>query len=95
MKRKRYRILSALTVQLITFVLSANAQDRLLVWSDEFDGPGKSSPDSTKWRFDTGGGGWGNHEIEYYTSRLQNAFIDGEGRLVIKALRENYTGLTT
>ena len=92
MKRKRYRILSALTVLLMTFAASARAQKRVLVWSDEFDGPGKSSPDSTKWSFDTGGSGWGNNEIEYYTSRLQNAFTDGEGRLVIKALRENYTG---
>jgi hypothetical protein len=38
MKRKRYRILSALTVLLITFVASARAQERVLVWSDEFDG---------------------------------------------------------
>lgn len=92
MKRKRIRILSALTVLLITLVGPAWAQTRVLVWSDEFNGPGKSSPDPAKWGFDTGGGGWGNNEIEYYTNRLQNAFIDGEGRLVIKALRENYTG---
>lgn len=92
MKRKRYPIRSALIALLITFVGSAKAQHRVLVWSDEFDGPAKSSPDSTKWNFNIGGGGWGNNEIEHYTGRLQNAFIDGEGRLVIKALRENYTG---
>ena len=92
MKRKRYRILSALTVLLVTLVDPAWSQTRTLVWSDEFDGPGKSLPDDTKWSFVTGGGGWGNNEIEYYTSRLQNAFLDGAGRLVIKALRENYTG---
>lgn len=92
MKQKRIRIPSALTVLLVTLVGPAWAQTRVLVWSDEFDGPGRSSPDSTKWSFDTGGGGWGNNEIQSYTSRLQNAFIDGDGRLVIRALRENYTG---
>ena len=83
--------LSAFCIFLYPSVGSPNSQHWVLAWSDEFDGPGKSSPDSTKWGFDTGGGGWGNHEIEYYASRLQNAFVDGEGRLVIKALRENYT----
>jgi beta-glucanase (GH16 family) len=92
MNRKHYPILSAMTVLLITFAGSAKAQERVLVWSDEFDGPAKSSPDSAKWSLETGGGGWGNNEMEYYTGRLQNAFIDGEGRLVINALREDYTG---
>ena len=34
-------------------------------WADEFDYTG--SPDSTKWTYDLGGGGWGNSELEYYT----------------------------
>src|ERR1700730_17066911 len=71
---------------------SIKARERVLVWSDEFDGPAKSSPDPAKWSFNTGGGGWGNNELEYYTSRLQNAFIDGNGKLIIQALREDYTG---
>lgn len=92
MKRKPYPIVSTLTVLLITFAGSVTAQDRVLIWHDEFNGPPKSPPDSSKWSFDTGGGGWGNNEMEYYTGRLQNAFVDGEGRLVIRAFRENYTG---
>jgi beta-glucanase (GH16 family) len=62
-----------------------------LVWSDEFGGSNGSAPDSSKWTVETGGDGWGNHELEYYTSRLQNAQIQN-GSLVITALKETYTG---
>src|SRR5947207_3384584 len=40
-----------------------------LVWSDEFDGPNGSAVDASKWSFDLGGNGWGNSELETYTSR--------------------------
>src|SRR6267154_1658950 len=62
-----------------------------LVWSDEFDGPSGSPVDSSKWSFDVGGNGWGNNELETYTSRTVNADREG-GLLVIKALKENFTG---
>jgi beta-glucanase (GH16 family) len=62
-----------------------------LVWSDEFYSPDGSSPDATKWTYDVGGNGWGNHELEYYTKRLENARIE-KGNLVITATRESYTG---
>lgn len=62
-----------------------------LVWSDEFNGPEGSAPDPTKWVLETGGGGWGNNELEYYTARPQNASLH-DGNLVIKALQEKYTG---
>jgi beta-glucanase (GH16 family) len=61
-----------------------------LVWSDEFNGPAGSTVDSTKWVFETGNGsnGWGNHELEYYTSSTRNAAMDGAGDLVITAIKE-------
>lgn len=62
-----------------------------LVWSDEFARPNGSGLDPTKWIIEVGGGGWGNHELEYYTDRLQNAYIE-DGRLVIRAQREKYKG---
>lgn len=62
-----------------------------LVWGDEFNGPDGSAVDSSKWAMETGGGGWGNQELEYYTARPQNAFLQG-GNLVIKVLEEKYTG---
>lgn len=62
-----------------------------LVWSDEFNGADGSVPDPTKWAIQTGGNGWGNHELEYYTSRPQNVQVQG-GNLVITAAKEAYTG---
>ena len=60
-------------------------------WSDEFNGPDGSAVDSTKWTFDVGGKGWGNNELETYTSRTTNAHLD-KGSLVIKAIKETFTG---
>jgi beta-glucanase (GH16 family) len=62
-----------------------------MVWSDEFNAADGSTPDPSKWNFETGGNGFGNQELEYYTSRPQNAQILN-GNLVITALKENYTG---
>ncbi len=62
-----------------------------LVWSDEFKVSGL--PDSTKWSYDLGDGcprncGWGNNELQYYTSnRHENARVEG-GNLIIEAHRE-------
>jgi len=62
-----------------------------VTWSDEFNGPDGSAIDSSKWVKETGGGGWGNDELEYYTTRPENSFIQN-GNLVIKAIEEKYTG---
>lgn len=58
-----------------------------LIWADEFDRDG--APDSTRWTHDVGGHGWGNHELEFYTDRLENARVE-QGHLVIEARREPY-----
>jgi beta-glucanase (GH16 family) len=60
-----------------------------IVWSDEFNQPDGSAPDSTKWGYNTGAGVWGNNELECYTSRTNNARIVG-GQLVIEADQESY-----
>lgn len=59
-----------------------------LIWSDEFNG---STIDSANWGFDLGGGGWGNNELQNYTSRPENARV-ANGMLVIEARRENFGG---
>jgi beta-glucanase (GH16 family) len=61
-----------------------------LAWADEFDGP---DIDTNNWGYDLGNlyGGWGNSELEYYTSRTCNAFIT-DGNLVIQAIKESYSG---
>ena len=58
-----------------------------LVWSDEFNGADGTSPDSSKWTYDTGGKGWGNSELECYTNLTQNAQMKG-GNLVITAMHQ-------
>jgi beta-glucanase (GH16 family) len=63
-----------------------------LLWSDNFSGLAGTSPSSDKWSFDIGGGGWGNGELEYDTTRPSNAELDGRGHLVITARAEAYAG---
>jgi beta-glucanase (GH16 family) len=62
-----------------------------LVWSDEFNQPNGSKPNPALWGYDIGGGGWGNGELETYTSRTNNARIEN-GMLVIEARNEDFTG---
>ena len=78
------------TCQAAKVVLESLPADKLL-WSDEFSGAAGSSPDPTKWLVDTGGSGFGNNELEYYTSRASNVAQDGAGHLKITALRESYS----
>lgn len=67
----------------------SNGDSLKLVWSDEFDKDGL--PDSTKWGYDLGAGGWGNNEAEYYTSREKNAAVKN-GLLSINLIKEPYNG---
>lgn len=85
---KCVRFVLACALLLSAFVVSAQAQTWTLVWSDEFNGPAGSAVDTTKWTAETGGGGWGNQELEYYTNSTKNASMDGAGSLVIKAIKE-------
>ena len=62
-----------------------------LTWNDEFNGPDGSAVDTTKWVMETGGNGWGNDELEYYTSRTKNASLH-DGNLVIQVLDEKFAG---
>ncbi len=57
-----------------------------LVWNDEFNG---SQIDESSWTFETGAGGWGNNEWQYY--RRENTFVDG-GTLTIEARKEPWQG---
>src|SRR5215813_1321233 len=89
------RLVSVIILLLTLAALSSHAatqQPWSLIWSDEFDGAEGSAPDSTKWGYDIGGNGWGNNELESYTNRTQNAYLDGSGNLVIKVINETFTG---
>lgn len=57
-----------------------------LVWEDTF-----SSVNTTAWSYETGAGGWGNGEAQYYTSRPENIKAENSN-LVITARKESYGG---
>ena len=77
------------------------------VWSDEFDSSeAGAAPDASKWTFDVGGSGWGNHELEVYCApgtsapapcdaEHPNAFQDGHGHLIILASRVSEAPIPT
>jgi hypothetical protein len=60
-----------------------------LVWFDEFNTNG--APDATKWNYETGAGGWGNNELQYYTDRPENVTVQ-DGVLKINIIKELYNG---
>lgn len=91
---KRAKLVMSLMIStlMISFIptVTAKAADTgwNLAWSDEFNG---TSIDTSNWKFETGGGGWGNNELEYYTNRSDNARIEN-GNLVIEGRKESYNG---
>ena len=57
-----------------------------LVWEDDFTG---SSLNTANWSYQTGGGGWGNNELQYY--QAANVSV-GSGMLSITAKEESVSG---
>jgi beta-glucanase (GH16 family) len=76
------------TILILSCCIRSEAQTWNLVWSDEFNSGGV---DISNWKYDIGGAGWGNNELEYYTNRSENARIDN-GNLLIVAKKELYGG---
>lgn len=78
---------------LLALGFAFNVDAQTLVWSDEFNQP---KLDQEKWTREVGGSGFGNGELQYYTSGESNVFIGSKtnaadtGYLVIEARRENY-----
>ncbi|GAB2774090.1 glycoside hydrolase family 16 protein [Salinimicrobium soli] len=62
-----------------------------LVLEDNFDIDG--APDPSIWSYDIGTGedGWGNNELQYYTSRNENVSVQN-GYLLITARKEAFEG---
>jgi len=90
MLKKKSLVYCVLPIALCLFVLSCQSQNKewKLIWSDEFNYSGL--PDSTKWNYDVGGHGWGNNELQFYTSKKkENARVEN-GKLIIEARKEKW-----
>lgn len=96
---RRALFAAAAATALLGIAVPAHAQSWNLVWSEEFNGPAGSFPDSSRWGYDVGNNnGWGNGEWEHYcaagsnaapcSSANPNVFMNGSGSLVIRARRD-------
>ena len=90
------RSLLAIAACFLAATVTTAAQTWKLTWSDEFNGPANSPISPQNWQYDTGILNV-NNEVEYYCApgsstspcnpNTPNAYIDGNGHLVIQALR--------
>ncbi len=64
------------------------------IWRDDFTGPAGSPVNSANWLYDLGhgypggAGNWGTGEIESMTNSTNNVYLDGNGHLAIKPIRD-------
>lgn len=62
-----------------------------LVWADEFENDGEIDLDNWFQQSQIPeGGSWYNGEIQHYTNRVENSFVEN-GALNVKAIKENFT----
>ncbi|OON66036.1 carbohydrate-binding protein [Hymenobacter sp. CRA2] len=83
--KKLFTTLFSAAATALCLANAAQAQSYQQVWADEFNGSISSS-----WVFETGGGGWGNNEKQYY--QRANATVSATD-LIITARRENVGGM--
>lgn len=88
-KIQRFSVLLIFLAAVSSVTVSAQAQVvyRKLAFKDEFNKKVNAPVDTSKWTAEIGGGGWGNQELQYYTNSIDNAYHDGNGNLVIKAIK--------
>jgi exo-beta-1,3-glucanase (GH17 family) len=65
------------------------------VWSDDFTGAANTSPPAANWllrtgtQFPGGAANWGTGEVETASNSTTNVYLDGAGKLIIKAIRDS------
>lgn len=68
--------------------ISWDSREWELLWADEFDGDANTPIDGASWTCEVGDHGWGNNELQLYTTELENVAMDGAGNLAIHALQD-------
>lgn len=75
-------LLLSLTMTLAQPGVAATPTKKLL-WSQEFNEAAGTAPNAKYFKYDLGGGGWGNKEMQWYTEDAVQT--NGQGQLVITA----------
>jgi beta-glucanase (GH16 family) len=85
--------IKGLIVFAISWLVVQHSTSQTLVWQDEFN---TNTLNTNVWTYDFGDGcgnrnlcGWGNAELQNYTTRPENVRIEN-GNLIIEGRRENY-----
>lgn len=81
---------------LTVYVLGSggSGDNDVLVWSDEFDGNGEINPNIWTYELGNGSDGWGNQEVQNYTSSSNNIKKEG-GILKITAIKQSNGAYTS
>ncbi len=93
--------LALITIQIAVLALisiaitpSSNAASAPLakkyLWQVEFNGKAGQAPSSKFFKFNTGGGGWGNSEEQFYVNTRKTSATDGNGKMVFTASKISY-----
>jgi beta-glucanase (GH16 family) len=85
----RIAILIRLATVLLLSAAAAATASAQLIWSEEFDIG--TAPNPNVWSYDLGAGGWGNAELQSYTSDSANVRVEG-GYLRITAREQLLKG---
>ena len=65
---------------------NSTGQCQVLLWQDEFE---SDTRNTEKWNVELDNSGGGNNELQFYTPRDTNVFVQ-DGKLVIRALEEEF-----
>ena len=94
-----FKVMIAFQVSVLTLIgiaavpsSSANVAPlaKKYLWQIEFNGKAGQAPSSKYFKFNTGGGGWGNSEEQYYVNTRKTSATDGNGKMVFTASKISY-----
>ncbi|MDB5273829.1 MAG: hypothetical protein JWO58_2196, partial [Chitinophagaceae bacterium] len=95
-QKTKMKTLASILMLVLAFSGNVFSQCTQLVWQDEFN---TTSLDLTKWNYVTGNGcsgssgcGFGNNELEYYTSGTNNITVNGSNLVITPKYQANYAG---